>query len=200
LSSSSSSVVVGDRDMYSANHPLSDEELAAALELTLERVRAVKDALAINVQSYDRGTGQGGRPGSLEPGGGSDMLERMLLSPRLGNDAALGGGGSLGGFSGGGGGGAGAGGEDLQAAAGSASSLLRMDLDLVMAKILTPREQRTVALRFGLDDGQHRSGREVATILGVNRNTVRSICVSAFKKMSEHEGTRDLLESLDEVM
>ena len=79
------------------------------------------------------------------------------------------------------GGGGGGGGEDRRAAVGSAVSMLRMDLDLMMSKILTFRERRCIALRYGLDDGQHRSVREVASILGINRNGAVHLLVRLHK-------------------
>ncbi len=48
---------------------------------------------------------------------------------------------------------------------------------------LTPRESKILAMRFGLDNGQHKTLEEVGKRLGVTRERIRQIQEEALKKM-----------------
>jgi len=64
---------------------------------------------------------------------------------------------------------------------------LRADLGAALAASLTAKELRVVRLRYGLDDGVLRSTRECAAVLGIGKESVRQICLKAFRKL---RGTR----------
>ena len=53
----------------------------------------------------------------------------------------------------------------------------------VMAAQLSPREQRVLHLRFGLDGGQARTLKQVAEIFGVTRERVRQIEARALRRL-----------------
>jgi RNA polymerase primary sigma factor len=67
------------------------------------------------------------------------------------------------------------------------------DTELVQAVLatLTPRENKILAMRFGLDDGQPKTLEEIGERLGVTRERIRQIQEEALQKMrvkiSEHE-------------
>ena len=48
---------------------------------------------------------------------------------------------------------------------------------------LTPREQRVLQLRFGLEDGRSRTLEEVGALLGVTRERVRQIQLEALRNL-----------------
>ena len=60
-------------------------------------------------------------------------------------------------------------------------SLLKKQVDEVL-KTLTPREERVIRLRFGIDDGYHRTLEEVGNIFQVTRERIRQIEEKALKK------------------
>lgn len=58
--------------------------------------------------------------------------------------------------------------------------------DLIMrylAKYLTPREEKVIRLRFGLDDGQPRTLEEVGEIYGITRERIRQVEAKAIRKL-----------------
>ena len=61
-------------------------------------------------------------------------------------------------------------------------SLLKKQVDEVL-KTLTPREERVIRLRFGIDDGYHRTLEEVGNIFQVTRERIRQIEDKALKKL-----------------
>ncbi|MGA2281028.1 MAG: RNA polymerase sigma factor RpoD/SigA [Verrucomicrobiota bacterium] len=67
------------------------------------------------------------------------------------------------------------------------------DTELVQAGLatLTPRENKILAMRFGLDDGRPKTLEEIGDRLGVTRERIRQIQEEALKKMrvkiAEHE-------------
>ena len=79
--------------------------------------------------------------------------------------------------------------------------LLRLDLERLLSRYLTLREQRVLRLRYGLDaeEGRRsipRSEREVAAMLGVRRGTIQAISRGSFKKIRNIEGASDILAFL----
>ena len=74
--------------------------------------------------------------------------------------------------------------------------LLRRELMSVL-KSLTPREERVITLRFGLDDGQPRTLEEVGKEFNVTRERIRQIEAKALRKLrhpSRAKRLRDYLE------
>ena len=61
-------------------------------------------------------------------------------------------------------------------------SILSKVVDDVL-KTLTPREERVIRLRFGIDDGYHRTLEEVGNIFNVTRERIRQIEDKALKKL-----------------
>ncbi|MCD4829928.1 MAG: RNA polymerase sigma factor RpoD [Candidatus Cloacimonetes bacterium] len=61
-------------------------------------------------------------------------------------------------------------------------TLLRKQVDEVLAT-LTTREQRVIRLRFGIDDGYHRTLEEVGNIFNVTRERIRQIEDKALRKL-----------------
>ena len=74
--------------------------------------------------------------------------------------------------------------------------LLRRELKSVL-KSLTPREERVITLRFGLDDGQPRTLEELGKEFNVTRERIRQIEAKALRKLrhpSRAKRLRDYLE------
>ncbi len=61
-------------------------------------------------------------------------------------------------------------------------SLLKKQVDDIL-KSLTPREERVIRLRFGIDDGYHRTLEEVGNIFNVTRERIRQIEDKALRKL-----------------
>ena len=74
---------------------------------------------------------------------------------------------------------------------------LKTDLTAALAAILEPRELRVVRLRYGLDDGTLRSTRECASLLGIGKESVRQICLKAFRKLRGTTHGAALLDYMD---
>ena len=75
--------------------------------------------------------------------------------------------------------------------------LLRRELMSVL-KSLTPREERVITLRFGLDDGRPRTLEELGKEFNVTRERIRQIEAKALRKLrhpSRAKRLRDYLES-----
>lgn len=72
-------------------------------------------------------------------------------------------------------------------------SLLKTRLREVM-KDLTDREQKILAMRFGLDDGVKHTLEEVGQQFGVTRERIRQIAARALEKLEEHEESEKLKE------
>ena len=74
--------------------------------------------------------------------------------------------------------------------------LLRRELMIVL-KSLTPREERVITLRFGLDDGRPRTLEELGKEFNVTRERIRQIEAKALRKLrhpSRAKRLRDYLE------
>lgn len=75
-------------------------------------------------------------------------------------------------------------------------SLLKEQLYEVL-KSLTPREDKVLRLRFGLDDGRGRTLEEVGREFNVTRERIRQIEAKALRKMRHPSRSRKLKDSLD---
>ena len=74
---------------------------------------------------------------------------------------------------------------------------LKTDLTVALSAILAEKELRVVRLRYGLDDGTLRSTRECAAILGIGKESVRQICLKAFRKLRGTPQGAVLLDYMD---
>jgi RNA polymerase sigma factor (sigma-70 family) len=73
------------------------------------------------------------------------------------------------------------------------------DIRDALAAVLKPKEMRVIRLRYGLDDGVQRSTRDVAQLLGIGRESVRTICLKAFRKLRGTEKGAGLLSYVGEI-
>ena len=75
----------------------------------------------------------------------------------------------------------------------AARTLLRERLKEILID-LTPREQKILSMRFGLDDGVTHTLEEVGKEFGVTRERIRQIEAKALEKIREHSGLKKLKE------
>ncbi len=75
-------------------------------------------------------------------------------------------------------------------------SLLKKQVDEVL-KTLTTREERVIRLRFGIDDGYHRTLEEVGNIFQVTRERIRQIEDKALKKLRHPSRSAVLQQFMD---
>lgn len=75
--------------------------------------------------------------------------------------------------------------------------LLRREL-LNVLKSLTPREERVIALRFGLEDGRSHTLEELGREFNVTRERVRQIEAKALRKLRHPSRAKRLRDYLDE--
>ncbi len=86
--------------------------------------------------------------------------------------------------------------QDAPAPAEAASfTMLREQLGDVLES-LTPREQRVLRLRFGLDDGRTRTLEEVGQVFGVTRERIRQIEAKALRKLRHPSRSKKLKDFL----
>ena len=87
--------------------------------------------------------------------------------------------------------------QDAPAPADAASfMLLKEQLEEVL-DTLTPREEKVLRLRFGLDDGRARTLEEVGQNFGVTRERIRQIEAKALRKLRSPSKSRILRDYLD---
>jgi RNA polymerase primary sigma factor len=65
-------------------------------------------------------------------------------------------------------------------------------------KSLTPREERVLAMRFGLDDGRARTLEEVGREFNVTRERIRQIEAKALRKLRHPSRSKRLRDYLEE--
>ena len=87
--------------------------------------------------------------------------------------------------------------EDFIQADEAGRQLLRRELMNVL-KSLTPREERVIALRFGLEDGRARTLEELGREFNVTRERVRQIEAKALRKLRHPSRAKRLRDYLDE--
>jgi RNA polymerase primary sigma factor len=75
-------------------------------------------------------------------------------------------------------------------------SLLKKQVDEVL-KTLTTREERVIRLRFGIDDGYHRTLEEVGNIFQVTRERIRQIEDKALRKLRHPSRAAILQQFMD---
>ena len=78
----------------------------------------------------------------------------------------------------------------------AAFMLLREQLTDVL-DTLTPREEKVLRLRFGLDDGRARTLEEVGKEFNVTRERIRQIEAKALRKLRHPSRLRKLKDSID---
>ena len=89
--------------------------------------------------------------------------------------------------------------DDAPAPADAAShTLLKETLGSVLDS-LTPREEKVLRLRFGLEDGRSRTLEEVGKEFNVTRERIRQIEAKALRKLRHPSRSRKLKDYLDEV-
>ena len=87
--------------------------------------------------------------------------------------------------------------QEVQAPADAAAfELIREQLEDVL-DTLTPREQRVLRLRFGLDDGRTRTLEEVGQVFGVTRERIRQIEAKALRKLRHPMRSKRLKDYLE---
>ncbi len=87
--------------------------------------------------------------------------------------------------------------EDAPAPADAASfMLLKEQLEEVL-ETLTPREEKVLRLRFGLDDGRARTLEEVGRVFDVTRERIRQIEAKALRKLRHPSRSKKLKDYLE---
>ncbi|RQD76876.1 MAG: RNA polymerase sigma factor RpoD [Candidatus Syntrophonatronum acetioxidans] len=87
--------------------------------------------------------------------------------------------------------------QEVQAPADAAAfELLKEQLEDVL-DTLTPREERVLRLRFGLDDGHSRTLEEVGQVFGVTRERIRQIEAKALRKLRHPMRSKRLKDYLE---
>lgn len=75
-------------------------------------------------------------------------------------------------------------------------TLLKKQVDDIL-RTLTSREERVIRLRFGIDDGYHRTLEEVGNIFGVTRERIRQIEDKALRKLRHPTRSNILMKFID---
>ena len=73
--------------------------------------------------------------------------------------------------------------------------LLKEHVNGVLA-LLTPREQKILRMRFGLEDGRSHTLEEVGQEFGVTRERIRQIEAKALAKLRKHRESKKLRDYL----
>ena len=87
--------------------------------------------------------------------------------------------------------------DDAPAPADAASMLLLKEQLADVLKTLTPREERVLALRFGLEDGHPHTLEEVGREFKVTRERIRQIEAKALRKLRHPSRSKKLKDFLD---
>jgi len=75
-------------------------------------------------------------------------------------------------------------------------TLLKKQVDEIL-QTLTPREERVIRLRFGIDDGYHRTLEEVGNIFNVTRERIRQIEDKALRKLRHPTRSNVLMKFIE---
>ena len=78
----------------------------------------------------------------------------------------------------------------------ASKQLLKEQIEDVLGT-LTPREQRVLQLRFGLEDGRSRTLEEVGVEFNVTRERIRQIEAKALRKLRHPSRSRKLKDYLE---
>ena len=87
--------------------------------------------------------------------------------------------------------------EDAPAPAEAASFTLMKEQLMSVLDTLTPREEKVLRLRFGLDDGRQRTLEEVGKEFSVTRERIRQIEAKALRKLRHPSRSKKLKDFLD---
>jgi RNA polymerase primary sigma factor len=87
--------------------------------------------------------------------------------------------------------------DDAPAPAEAASFSLMKEQLLDVLDTLTPREEKVLRLRFGLDDGRQRTLEEVGREFNVTRERIRQIEAKALRKLRHPSRSKKLKDYLD---
>ena len=87
--------------------------------------------------------------------------------------------------------------DDAPAPAEAAAFTLLKEQLMSVLSTLTPREEKVLKLRFGLEDGRQRTLEEVGREFKVTRERIRQIEAKALRKLRHPSRSRKLKESLD---
>ena len=142
--------------VYQNGHEPTPEELAKAMDMSVERVREIQRMAQ--------------EPASLESPVGEEE------DSSLGDFVA----------------------DENAEAPGKAAdrAMVAQQINLAL-KSLTPREEKVIRLRFGLDDGRPRTLEEVGRDFGVTRERVRQIEAKALRKLRHPSRSKKLKDYLD---
>ncbi|MBR2924899.1 MAG: RNA polymerase sigma factor RpoD [Clostridia bacterium] len=87
--------------------------------------------------------------------------------------------------------------DDAPAPADAASFTLMKEQLMDVLDTLTPREEKVLRLRFGLDDGHQRTLEEVGRVFKVTRERIRQIEAKALRKLRHPSRSKKLKDYLD---
>jgi RNA polymerase primary sigma factor len=87
--------------------------------------------------------------------------------------------------------------DDAQAPAEAAAFIMLKEQLIDVLDTLTPREEKVLRLRFGLDDGRARTLEEVGKEFSVTRERIRQIEAKALRKLRHPSRSRKLKDYLD---
>lgn len=87
--------------------------------------------------------------------------------------------------------------EDAPAPAEAAAFILLKEQLKDVLDTLTPREEKVLRLRFGLDDGKPRTLEEVGKVFGVTRERIRQIEAKALRKLRHPSRSKKLKDFLE---
>ena len=87
--------------------------------------------------------------------------------------------------------------DDAPAPSEAASFVLLKEQLVDVLKTLTPREEKVLKLRFGLEDGRARTLEEVGAVFDVTRERIRQIEAKALRKLRHPSRSKKLKDYLD---